>query len=393
MKRIGYPAAFMRGGTSKGIFFRGGVLPDDVETRNRIFLRVLGGGDPYGREIDGLGGATSSTSKAVIVSRSERADADVDYLFAQVGVDRAVVDYRGSCGNLLGAVGPFAIEEGLIDAASGGETLVRIWQVNTHKLIVAHVPTEDALPKEEGTFRIAGVPHTGAEIRLDLMDPGGTSTGKLLPTGSSSEVLDVAGVGPVRVTLLDAATPSVFVRARDFGLRGTESAIELNANGALREKLEAVRAAASVRMGLAESLEAATLQRPGTPRIALVTEPQTYTAPDGTTIDRDAIDLVGRAVSMGAFHHAYQGTSSIATAVAAIIPGTLVNEVALADPARPVRLGHASGIIEVGVTLTRANGTYHVMKASVSRTARRIMAGTVYVPASVLDQSSTAVTA
>ena len=192
------------------------------------------------------------------------------------------------------------------------------------------------------------------------------------------------------MTLLDAATPSVFIHAHDFGLRGTESAIDLNANAALREKLEAVRATASVRMGLAASLEAATLERPGTPRIALVAEPQTYTAPDGTTIDRDAIDLVGRAVSMGAFHHAYQGTSSIATAVAAVLPGTLVNEVAHADPARPVRLGHASGITEVCVTLTRTNGTHHVVKATVSRTARRIMAGTVYVPASVLEPSSAA---
>lgn len=384
MSRTGFPAVFMRGGTSKGIFFRGGVLPEDGRLRDRIFLRAVGGGDPYGREIDGLGGATSSTSKAVIVSRSARPDADVDYLFAQVGVHTPVVDYRGSCGNLLAAVGPFAIDEGLVRAASGTHTIVRIWQVNTAKLIVAHVPVQAGMAHEEGDYRIAGIPHAGAEIVLDLVDPAGSSTGKLLPSTSPRDTLTVAGIGCITVSLVDAATPMVFVRARDVGVSGAEAAAALNAMPELLAKLEAIRAAASLAMKLAPSVEAATRDRPGTPRIGLVSEPQDFRCPDGALMRSVDIDLVARAVSMGAFHHAYPGTCSIATAVAAVIPGTIVNEVSGADPLRPVRIGHASGSMQVGVTLSSTGGSIQVIKATVSRTARRLMDGTVYVPAAIL---------
>ena len=267
-QQLRLPAVFMRGGTSKGLFFQGDVLPGEAAERDRILTRALGGGDPFRRQIDGLGGATSSTSKAVVVSRSTRPGFDVDYLFAQVGVESAQVDWQGSCGNLAAAVGPFAIEEGLV-AALEGETLVRIWQVNTGRGIVAHVPTSGGHPRVEGAFRLDGVPHPGAEIRLDFMDPGGGLCGRLLPTGAVTDRLDVPGMGSVEVTLVDAGNPCVFVAAAAVERAGTELPDAINADPKALERLEAIRSAGAVMMGLAESARQATAERPSVPKVAI----------------------------------------------------------------------------------------------------------------------------
>jgi probable AcnD-accessory protein PrpF len=376
-----FPAVFMRGGTSKGVFFRAGVLPDDPALRDRILLAVLGSPDPYNRQIDGLGGASSSTSKAVIVGPSQRADADVDYLFAQVSVDRAVVDTSGNCGNLSGAVGPFAISQGMVEPVEG-ITVVRIWQVNTNRLIVAHVPVHDGEPLEEGDFRLDGVPSPGAEIEVDFVDPGGSLTGALLPTGNAVDELDVPGIGRVRATLLDAATAMVFVAAGDLGLTGTELRGDVDRDAALLRKLEAIRAHAAVAMGLAGSAEDATARRPATPKIAFVSPPQAHVASNGAAIGAGDVDFVARVLSMGTLHHAYVATGAVATAVAAVLPGTVVNAVSPfgGDGAASVRFAHPSGVVRIGASVERSGGAWRARNVRVSRTARRIMAGDVYVP-------------
>jgi probable AcnD-accessory protein PrpF len=375
----------MRGGTSKGVFFRAGVLPDDPALRDPILLAVLGSPDPYSRQIDGLGGASSSTSKAVIVGPSQRADADVDYLFAQVSVDRAVVDYSGNCGNLSGAVGPFAISQGLVEPVEG-ITVVRIWQVNTSRLIIAHVPVHDGEPLEEGDFRLDGVPSPGAEIAVDFVDPGGSLTGALLPTGNPVDELDVAGVGRIRVTLLDAATAMVFVSAADLGLTGVELRGSIDDDAALLAKVEAIRAHGAVAMGLAASVEEATSARPATPKIAFVSPPRAHRSSAGGAIEPHDIDFVARVFSMGTLHHAYVATGAVATAVAAVLPGTVVNAVSPfgGDRAATVRFAHASGVVRIGAAVERRDGAWRARNVRVSRTARRIMAGEVYVPSSAL---------
>jgi len=391
MPPVAFPATFMRGGTSKGVFFRDGVLPADPALRDAILLAVLGGPDQYKRQIDGLGGASSSTSKAVIVGPSRRPDADVDYLFGQVSIDRAFVDYSGNCGNLSGAVGPYAIAQGLVPAVEG-ITVVRIWQVNTNRLIIAHVPVRGGQPLEEGTFHLDGVPTPGAEIVVDFVDPGGSLTGALLPTGNVVDVLDVADVGRVRATLLDAATAMVFVHAADLGLTGTEQRQQVDADAALLARVEAIRAAGAVAMGLAATVEEATANRPGTPKIAFVSPPRAHVAAGGATIATDEIDFVARCFSMGTMHHAFVATGAVAAAVAAVLPGTVVNEVAPLGSrgSATVRFAHASGVVRIGAAVEQRNGTSTASTVRVSRTARRIMHGEVFVPDAVGAGAATA---
>lgn len=382
-------AVVMRGGTSRAVFFHDPDLPEDPAIRDRVILKIFGGGDPYGRQIDGLGGATSTTSKAAIIARSSRPDADVNYTFGQVSVTQALVDYGGNCGNISSAVGPFAIEEGLV-RATDPLTTVRIWQVNTKKLIVAHVPTADGLPQVEGDYAIDGVPGTGAMIQLEFLNPGGSMTGRLLPSGQPAETLDVPGLGRVTVSLVDAANPVVFVRPADFGLSGLEMPDRVDGDPALLSRIEAVRALAAVRFGLARTPDEATERSPGVPKIAFVAAPAAYTSSRGQPISPGDIALVGRIMSMGRLHRAYALTGAICTAVAAQIDGTVVHAVARAPAAgtRVVRIGHPAGVIEVGVTLGRQGGAWEVEKVTTRRTARRLMEGTALLPPSVWPQSA-----
>lgn len=375
-----FRAAFMRGGTSKGLFFGAGVLPDDPAERDRVLIRAIGGGDPYGSEIDGLGGATSSTSKAVIVSPSDRAGYDVDYLFAQVGITAAAVDWTGSCGNLAAAVGPFAIEEGMVPAA-GGLTTVRIWQQNTSKEIVAHVPTQAGRVVTEGDFRIDGVPYPAAKIRLDFVDPGGSMTGRLLPSGNVVDELEVRGVGSVTATLIDAANPCVLVAASDLGCTGTELPSQLNGDGEVLARFEAIRASAAVAMGLAASVEEATRDHPANPKVAMVAAPCSHRAAGGRQIGQTDVELVVRMLSMGRVHHALPGTGGVAVAVATLVPDTVPFRAAAKPAEGLVRIGHSSGVISVSADVGRARDGWVARRATVWRSARRLMEGSVLVPA------------
>jgi 2-methylaconitate isomerase len=375
-----FRAVFMRGGTSKGLFFGAGVLPDDPAERDRVLIRAIGGGDPYGSEIDGLGGATSSTSKAVIVSPSDRAGYDVDYLFAQVGITAAAVDWTGSCGNLAAAVGPFAIEEGLV-AATGSLTSVRIWQQNTSKAIVAHVPTQDGRVVTHGDFRIDGVPYPAAKIRLDFVDPGGSMTGRLLPSGNVVDELEVPGVGSVTATLIDAANPCVFVAASDLGCTGTELPSQLNGDGKVLARFEAIRTSAAVAMGLAASVEEATRHHPANPKVAMVTAPCSHRAAGGRRIGQTDVELVVRMLSMGRVHHALPGTGGVAVAIATLVPGTVPFRAAAKPAEGLVRIGHSSGVILVSADVGYAGDGWVARRATVWRSARRLMEGSVLVPA------------
>jgi probable AcnD-accessory protein PrpF len=383
-QQLRLPAAFMRGGTSKGLFFRGGVLPDDTLERNRILSRAIGGGDPLRKQIDGLGGATSSTSKAVVVSRSKRPGFDVDYLFAQVGVDTAHVDWQGSCGNLASAVGPFAIEEGLVEAVEG-VTTVRIWQVNTGKEILAHVPTRDGQPQVEGDFKIDGVPHLGAEIKLDFMEPGGGLCGRLLPTGSVKDRLQVEGLGGIEVTMVDAGNPCVMVAAADVGLSGSELPDEINADPAALARLEAVRAAGAVRMGLAQTVQQATRERPSVPKIAILAAPAKYRTSAGAVVSAADVDVLVRMVSMGRLHHTIPGTGAVALAVGCALPGSVPGRLAGRTAGQgSIRLGHPAGVMAVSAEVmadeTPGSGGWFARRVTLGRTARRLMEGWVLVP-------------
>jgi len=383
-EQLRIPAVFMRGGTSKGVFFRRDALPQDRALWDPIFLRALGSPDPNRRQIDGLGGATSSTSKAVVIGPSSRPDCDVDYLFAQVAIDRPFVDYSGNCGNLSSAVGPFAIEEGMVPATDP-VTVVRIWQVNTSKKIIAHVPTRDGLPAVDGDYAIDGVPGTGAEIKLEFLDPGSSAGRGFLPTGRVRDTLDIPGVGPIEVTLLDAACPMVFFRASDLGLTGTELQEQVDTNPELLEKLELIRSHGAVAMGLAATPEEATQKRPGTPRMAFVSPPQTYKTRKGDEVKASDVDLVARVISMGRLHHAIAVTAAVATAMAAVVPGSIVQEMSgLPAGEHAVRIGHAAGTIQIGAAVRAEGGQWVAEKAILSRTARRLMEGFLRVPASVL---------
>lgn len=406
--QVEIPATYMRGGTSKGVFFDTRTLPPvlsaDPAVRDRVLLRVIGSPDCYGKHIDGMGGATSSTSKVVLVGPSARPDCDVDYLFGAVAVAQPVIDWSGNCGNLSAAVGPFAIAQGLVDAPRDGIAQVRIWQANIGKRIVAHVPVRDGRAVEDGNFELDGVAFAGAAVRLDFLDPAGHGkargatdadgeTGKLFPTGQPLDRLDVPGVGVLEATLIDAGNPTVFVDASAIGLRGTERQQQVNADGDLLARLEQVRAAAAVRMGLAASPAEATAQRPATPKLAWVGAPVDHEVAGGRLVTAEQTDVLVRILSMGQLHHAMTGTGAVAIAAAAAVPGTVVARVAGTSGEGRVRFGHAAGVLQVGALANATpEGRWSIRQVSLDRSARRLMTGAVCVPASLLeacDQIST----
>ncbi len=342
-------AVIMRGGTSKGVFFHHADLPEDPALRDRVILAVFGGGDPYGRQIDGLGGATSTTSKVVIIGPPSVPDADVDFTFGQVSVSTPLVDYGGTCGNLTSAVGPFALEEGLVRGTDPA-TSVRIWQTNTRKRIVAHIPTRDGLPEVEGNYAIDGVAGTGAMIVLEFLAPGGSMTGTLFPTGQVAEHIDVPGVGTVTVSLVDVINPVVFLRGADLGLAGRETPNAIDSDPQLLARLEAVRAHSAVRMGLARTPEEATAKSPGIPKLAWVGPSVSYTTTRGERVENSQIDVAARILSMGRLHPSYALGAAGCTAVAAV---------------------------------AERNHQWIVEKIITRRTARRLMEGSVVIPASI----------
>ena len=388
--QIKIAATYMRGGTSKGVFFRLDDLPLPAQqpgpARDRLLMRVIGSPDPYGKQIDGMGGATSSTSKTVIVSRSTRPDHDVDYLFGQVAIDQAFVDWSGNCGNLSAAVGPFAVASGLVEAARiphDGMVVVRIWQANIGKTIVAHVPITHGEVQETGDFELDGVTFPAAEVALEFMDPAadeGEGGGSMFPTGNVVDELDVPGVGKLQATLINAGIPTIFVNAESIGYTGTELQDAINGDAKALAMFETLRAHGALRMGLIQQLvEARTRQH--TPKIAFVAKPADYVASSGKRVAAQDVDLLVRAMSMGKLHHAMMGTAAVAIGTAAAVPGTLVNLAAGGGEARAaVRFGHPSGTLRVGAEATLVDGEWKVAKALMSRSARVLMEGHVRVP-------------
>lgn len=367
----------MRGGTSKGVFFHVRDLPADALLRDKILLRVIGSPDPYRKHIDGMGGATSSTSKVVLISKSARPDCDVDYNFGAVSIENPVIDWSGNCGNLTSAVGPFAISEGLVAAPRDGVAIVRIWQVNIQKRIVAHVQMAAGEVVEVGCFELDGVTFPAAEIRLEFLD---LQSSAMFPTGHKREVLDVPGVGKLDVTLINAGNPTIFIDAKALGLKGTELQSDINSDARLLARAETIRAHAAVAMGIAKTPEDATLNRPHTPKLAFVSKPAAYTTSSGKAIQAEHIDLLARIFSMGPLHHAMTGTGAVAIAVASVIPGTLVNDILGGSPRDMVRFGHPSGTLLVGAEAVLVDDEWVVKKAIMSRTARRLMEGFVRIP-------------
>ncbi|KLT73951.1 3-methylitaconate isomerase [Neisseria arctica] len=386
--QIKIPATYMRGGTSKGVFFKLEDLPEAARTagaaRDNILLRILGSPDPYGKQIDGLGNASSSTSKAVILSKSSRPGHDVDYLFGQVSIDKPFVDWSGNCGNLSAAVGAFAIHAGFIPPeriASDGICTVTIWQANIQKTIVAHVPVCNGEVQETGDFELDGVTFPAAEIQLEFIDPAddGEDGGAMFPTGNLVDDLEVPGVGTFKATLINAGIPTVFVNAADIGYTGTELQDDINNDPEALARFENIRAHAALKMGLIQDLsEAATRQH--TPKIAFVAPPQSYKASSGKNVAAAEVDLLVRALSMGKLHHAMMGTAAVAIGTAAAIPGTLVNAAAGGGNHEAVRFGHPSGTLRVGAQAVERNGEWTVTKAIMSRSARIIMEGFVRIP-------------
>ncbi|MHB8816459.1 MAG: 2-methylaconitate cis-trans isomerase PrpF [Steroidobacteraceae bacterium] len=383
MTQLRIPAVYMRGGTSKGVFFLADDLPSDRGTRERILLRVIGSPDPYGKQIDGMGAATSSTSKVVIVSPSPRPGCDVDYLFGQVAIDAPVIDWSGNCGNLTAAVGPFAIGAGLLDAPADGTATVRIWQANIGKKIIARVPMGSGEVLESGSFQLDGVAFPGAEVKLEFIDPAGedgqSGAGATFPTGREIDLLSVPGLGTLEATLINAGNPTIFVDAGSLGFEGTELQQDVNGRRELLELAEAVRSRGAVAMGLATTPEEATAKRPHTPKLAFVAKPAGYAASDGKRVDPRAIDLLARIFSMGKLHHAMTGTGAVAIAAAAAIPGTIVHRIAPLSADGSVRFGHPSGTLSVGAEALQQDGQWIIRRVIVSRSARRLMEGWVRV--------------
>jgi 2-methylaconitate isomerase len=381
------PATYMRGGTSKGVFFVLDELPVPARvagpSRDALLLRVIGSPDPYGKQIDGMGGATSSTSKSVIVSRSTRPGHDVDYLFGQVSIDKPFVDWSGNCGNLSAAVGPFAIRNGLVDAARlprDGIAVVRIWQANIGKTIIAHVPMTDGQVQETGDFELDGVTFPAAEVVLEFMNPAEEGEGgSMFPTGNVVDVLDVPGIGSFRATFINSGIPTIFLEAEALGYTGAELQDDINANAQALARFETMRAHGALRMGLISSLDEAA-SRQHTPKIAFVAPPRAYTASSGKIIGAGDVDVLVRALSMGKLHHAMMGTASVAIATAAAVPGTLVNLAAGGGERETVCFGHPSGTLRVGARAQQENGEWTVTKAIMSRSARVLMQGWVHVP-------------
>lgn len=383
--QIKIPATYMRGGTSKGVFFSVTDLPEAAqvpgEARDKILLRVIGSPDPYGQQIDGMGGATSSTSKTVILAKSEQPDHDVDYLFGQVAINKAFVDWSGNCGNLTGAVGAFAISKGLIDPArvpENGTCTVRIWQKNIQKTIIAHVPITNGEVQETGDFELDGVTFPAAEVVIEFMDPA-DGEGSMLPTGNVVDDLEVPGEGTLKVTMINAGIPTIFVNAADIGYKGTELQKDINSDPEALERFEKLRAYGAIKMGLIKDIaEAANRQH--TPKIAFVAPPTDYSASSGKAIKGSEIDLCVRALSMGKLHHAMMGTASVAIATAAAIPGSLVNLAAGGGNREEVVFGHPSGTLKVGAAAEEVDGQWTAKKAVMSRSARVIMEGWVRIP-------------
>ena len=383
--QIKVPATYMRGGTSKGVFFNLTDLPEPAqvagEARDNLLLRVIGSPDPYQKQTDGMGGATSSTSKTVILSKSAKADHDVDYLFGQVAIDKAFVDWSGNCGNLTSAVGAFAVSNGLVDASKipeNGVVEVKVWQVNISKTIIVHVPITNGEVQETGDFELDGVTFPAAEVKLEFMDPA-DGEGALFPTGNLVDELEVPGIGMLSATMINAGIPTVFINASEVGYDGTELQEAINGDASALEKLETIRAYGALKMGLISHIDEAKA-RQHTPKVAWVAPAKTYHASSGKVVNETDIDLVVRAMSMGKLHHAMMGTAAVAIATAAAIPGTLVNLAAGGGEHQEVNFGHPSGTLKVGAAATLVDGNWQVTKASMSRSARVLMEGWVRVP-------------
>ncbi len=386
--QIRIPATYMRGGTSKGVFFNMSDLPAAAqlpgEARDKLLLRVIGSPDPYGKHTDGMGGATSSTSKTVILAKSDRPDHDVDYLFGQVSIDQPFVDWSGNCGNLTAAVGSFAIASGLVDREripDNGVAVVRIWQENIEKTIVAHVPISDGQVQETGDFELDGVTFPAAEVKIEFISPVDPSEA-MFPTGNLVDKLEVPGIGTFPATMINAGIPTIFLNAADIGYTGTELQGAINGNPVALQRFETIRAQGAVKMGLIGKLEEAAA-RQHTPKVAFVAPPAGYTASSGKTIDAADIDLNVRALSMGKLHHAMMGTAAVAIGTAAAIPGTLVNLAAGGGNRDSVTFGHPSGTLKVGAAASERDGNWIVEKVVMSRSARILMEGWVRIPGDV----------
>ncbi len=373
------PATYMRGGTSKGVFFRADSIPADEIKRDQLFLRIIGSPDPYGKQVDGMGGATSSTSKVVIVGPSMRDDCDVDYLFGAVAIDAPVIDYSGNCGNLTSAVGPFAIHENMVPVPADGIAEVRIWQANINKRIIAKVPVKNGQVVELGDFELDGVTFPAAEIILDFLDPA-DSDGSVFPTGQQIDVIKVPGAGAFTASLFNVGNPHVFVAAASLGLNGTELPDSFNQNRELLQLCEQIRAQGAVMMGLAENAEAATAQRPGTPKLVLLSDAQDYVCSSGKQVLAGDIDVTARILSMGKLHHAMTGTGGVALAAAAAIEGTLVQQFSkdAGLGGGSLRIGHSSGLMSVAATVNQDGDNWLIEKVTMSRSARRLMTGSVF---------------
>lgn len=379
-RQVRVRATYMRGGTSKGTFFLADDLPtrvrSDAAARDRFFQRVVGSPDAYGKQIDGMGGATSSTSKVVIVARSRHSGCDVDYTFGQVPVDGDHVDWGGNCGNLTAAVGPFAIARGLVNAPADGVAQVRIWQTNLQKLIVARVPMAAGNVVELGDFQLAGVTFPAAEVELDFIEPG--SGESLFPTGRVVELLKVPGEGCIEATYINAGNPTIFVDAARLGLRGTELQADLNGDAQLLARLEAIRAHGAVAMGIAPDVRTASARHQHVPKLAFVAAPQDYTASNGARVPRGDVQLLARILSMGVLHHAMTGTGAVALAAALSVPGTVPQRLGIRE--MPAWFGHPSGKARIAAQCMQVSGRWHVASVSLSRSARRLMDGDIFIP-------------
>lgn len=388
LRQIKVPATYMRGGTSKGVFFKLQDLPLAAQkpgkARDQLLMRVIGSPDPYAKQIDGMGGATSSTSKTVIVAKSEKPDHDVDYLFGQVAIDKPFVDWSGNCGNLSAAVGPFAIHAGLVDSAripDNGIAVVRVWQANIGKTIVVHVPIVNGQVQELGEFELDGVTFPAAEIQVDFMQPG-DSSGSMFPTGNVIDELNVPSVGCFEATMINAGIPTIFIDAQALGYTGSELQDDINNDQQALDRFETIRAYGAVKMGLIDSVEQA-VARQHTPKVAFVSQARTYVSSSGKVVEEQNVDLLVRALSMGKLHHAMMGTAAVAIASAACVPGTIVNRAAGGGERESVTFGHPSGTLKVGAKASQSEQDWLVDKAVMSRSARIIMEGFVYVPSDV----------
>ena len=383
--QIKIPATYMRGGTSKGVFFKLSDLPEAAQipgqARDALLLRVIGSPDPYGKQTDGMGGATSSTSKTVILSKSTEPGHDVDYLFGQVSIDKPFVDWSGNCGNLTAAVGSFAINNGLVDASripESGFATVHIWQANIKKTIIAQIPITNSEVQETGDFELDGVTFPAAEVEVAFMEPAAADAA-MFPTGNLVDDLEVPGIGSFKATMINAGIPTIFLSAIELGYTGTELQEIINNDAEALEKFETIRAYGAIRMGLITNIEEAA-NRQHTPKVAFVGTPQDYVASSGKQVNADDIDLVVRALSMGKLHHAMMGTAAVAIGIAAAIPGTMVNIAAGGGERSFIRFGHPSGTLKVGAEAKQTNGDWQAIKAVMSRNARVLMEGTVRVP-------------